>query len=118
MIRQVRLFLQLHRASRFDGLIAGKPSLGAIIEGQNRTTYNRAGYWRAEKDAGTVYYFETEVFPQEVSRGFDHIEVLKVLKAAGYLIADSTRNDKQIRLGPNIKPRFYAVSERILYGSD
>jgi uncharacterized protein (DUF927 family) len=99
-IRQVRLFIEQHGASRFQRL----------DRFDDRVIHNRAGYVEGE-DEERVWYVLPEVFRAEVCRGFDARAVARALNARGALMtSDNLRFQKRTPDGPK---KLYAVTGKV-----
>lgn len=111
-ISQVRTFLALHGASRFQVL---SKNLSGEFNPEDRII-NRAGYRRVDADENTHYLIFPDVFRSEVCRGFDVQSVARELKARKLLITDNGNYMKQICVpgtGSESRARFYDVSGEI-----
>lgn len=99
-IRQVRLFIEQHGASRFQ--------LG------DEAVRDRAGFKRTATDGSTEYGILPEVFRSEVTKGFDYKHVVRVLEERGYLRRDKSRDLtlKMSRAGGDV--RVFLVRDSIL----
>lgn len=93
--KQVGLFFELHGASRFENK-----------GGDERAIINRAGYIDEN-----YYYVLTNVFEQELCRGYNLKQAKGTLKNIGWLVpSESGRYQKRIRIG-NSTPLVYAFSK-------
>jgi uncharacterized protein (DUF927 family) len=105
-VDQVRSFLKLHGASRFEAL---NTCAGAGIA----PAFNpRSAGFRAAN--GAAYLIFPEVFSSEICRGFDPSAVARALAAHGYLEHERGRHTKQARLPGLGKTRIYWVRASIL----
>jgi len=101
-IKQVRLFIETHGASRFQDL-----------HGENRQRIvNRAGF-RQTVEGRLRYCFFSEVFKREVCAGLSVATVCKALLERGLLVAESARHTMRVRT-PEGRMKCYAVSSTIL----
>jgi putative DNA primase/helicase len=96
-IRQVRLFIEQHGASRFQRL--DRPD--------DRTVHNRAGYIEGE-DEETVWYILPEVFRAEVCKGFDVAQAAKSLERREWLL--TSHNLRYEKRTPEGKKKLYAIT--------
>ncbi|QDP72140.1 DUF927 domain-containing protein [Legionella israelensis] len=107
IMAQVRAFFESHGASRFDS--ANHPNNEKII--------NRAGFFQTDSEGLRIYMVLTEVYKNELCRGFDQRTVTKVLLQAGWLkpAPDGNASHK-----PRIKgvgtPRLYVFTSKIWGG--
>lgn len=109
-VRQVRAFLELHGASRFQ--------LHDSIEGH---ITNRAGYQRENTATGEKeYLIFPEVFKREVCKNYNPTFIAKELEKRGHLKRkDSDKFTQVIRVRENKRlKRLYVISESILEGGD
>ncbi len=102
-IRQLRLFIEQHGASRFQRLSGS----------DDRTLHNRAGYVET-LDEGAVYYFSIESFRVEVCKGFDATQTAKTLEKRGLLLTNHGLQFKRRDPESGKTIPFYAVSSAIL----
>lgn len=101
-IRQVRLFLELHGASRFQSLNSTEEKVP-----------NRAGFKRINSYNENEFLVMNEVFRKEICKGFDAKFVAAELAKRGYLQkANDGKNTQNIRVD-NIQQRFYVLSSGI-----
>ena len=75
ILRQVRLFLELHGSSRFSD---------RTNENEQRTVTNRAGFYD-NGPTGRIHYVLPEAFRAEVCKGLDHKQVASILAEKGWL---------------------------------
>jgi len=112
MLRQVRAFIETHGDGRFsDSSREGDPHAPR--------TLNRAGVRRSvdpkDPDAGWDYFFFVEPFRTEVCAGYEHLSVLRLLLAKGFLRADKGRSyDCSARVSNLGKVNCYRISSSIL----
>lgn len=102
-IRQIRLFIEQHGASRFQ-------RLNGL---DDRTLHNRAGYVET-LDEGAVYYFSKESFRVEVCKGFDATQTAKTLEKRGFLVTNHGLQFKRRDPESGKTVPFYAISSAIL----
>lgn len=110
ILSKIRLFFQLHGASRFQDWNNPEWSNPA----------NRAGFKRTNITTGEVeFYVFPDVFTQEICRGFDPGEAIKLLKAAGLLISNTDKSTSVGRIPgfPGAK-RFYHITAGIISDDD
>ncbi|KTD35194.1 inner membrane protein [Legionella israelensis] len=104
IMAQVRAFFESHGASRFDS--ANHPNNEKII--------NRAGFYQTDSEGLRIYMVLTEVYKNELCKGFDQRTVTKTLLQAGWLkpAPDGNASHK-----PRIKgvgtPRLYVFTSKI-----
>jgi uncharacterized protein (DUF927 family) len=110
-IRQVRAFLELNGASRFQPL---KPSAEADVE----RIINRAGFKRSNSDGDTEYLVLPEVFKTEVCKGYNYRAVLKELDKRGFLAHDPENMTIKPRLPELGSVRVYCVRAAIVNGDE
>ena len=101
-IRHVRLFLELHGASRFQS-----------IKATDEKVNNRAGFKRTNNYDETEFLIMPEVFRKEVCKGFDAKFVAAELARRGYLLKASGGNNTQNIRAENIQQRFYVLTSEI-----
>ena len=107
IMAQVRAFFESHGASRFDS--ANHPNNEKII--------NRAGFFQTDSEGLRIYMVLTEVYKNELCKGFDQRMVTKVLIQVGWLkpAPDGNASHK-----PRIKgvgtPRLYVFTSKIWGG--
>ena len=87
------------------------PSLSEYLAQSQRGLYQRAGYSH-EDDAESYFLIQTEVFRQEILKGFDPTLIAKALRDKGLLKAGDGKN--LARKTSDGKNRFYWVNEKIL----
>src|SRR5262249_32491577 len=110
IIRQVRLFIELHGDARFRRVGDAAPVNEDGIAADTRTIYNRAGLFDGE-----TYFFSRQVFQDEVCKGFDATQAARALNQAGFLAVNiGLQYEKRDPDSRNDKARFYAVSRTIL----
>ena len=110
-LQQVRYFLELHQASRFqDVLLDGEGESPA-------TTYNLAGYIK-EIDGERYFLIQPEVFKADVCKGLDHKFVCDVLHKEGHLLRGDDKNLTKLHRvnGLGTPKRFYTIKHSILDG--
>lgn len=115
MIRQVRLFLELHGKSRFENWSGD--GVG------NYTIQNRAGFRRGEiasdGEQGEVFYVLPEVFKTEICKGMDYRAVARELAAADCLKLEGTRqHTRKERLPQMGNTRCYVITPNIFQAGE
>lgn len=101
-IRQVRLFLELHGASRFQS-----------INSPEEKVLNRAGFKRTNSNNEIEFLVMNEVFRKEICKGFDAKFVAGEMAKRGYLLkANDGKNTQNIR-AENIQQRFFVLTSGI-----
>lgn len=107
IMAQVRAFFECHGASRFDN--ANAPN--------NEKILNRAGFYQTDNEGLRIYMVLTEVYKNELCRGFEQRTVTKTLLQAGWLKPASDGNASH---KPRIKgvgtPRLYIFTSKIWGG--
>lgn len=109
-IAQVRSFIEVHGASRFQN-INGKGDL--IIN-------NRAGFYRCDEDTNfqTEYLVFGDTFKKEVCSGYDYRTVASELHKRGYLRRPNNPDNKrfqiQVRMPNGMLGRFFCLTEKLL----
>lgn len=107
IMAQVRAFFESYGASRFDN--ARAPN--------NEKIQNRAGFYQTDDEGFRIYMVLTEVFKNELCKGFDQRSVTKTLLQAGWL---KPAPDGKASHKPRIKgvgtPRLYVFTEKIWGG--
>lgn len=112
-LRQVQHFFEQHGDSSFQRIerafMPGNESLA-----ENRTVYQRAGYFDPTGDDGRgAYYVLPEAFRTKVCSGLNPKLVTKVLQENGVLLADTTRTTRVPGL-PDDPKRIFKISGRIV----
>jgi uncharacterized protein (DUF927 family) len=111
-INQVRRFLGVHGASRFQSAKARCDNQGTPI---HEKVIDRAGFRVDDGDGeATKYLILPEVFRQEVCEGFDSRAVARALLQRGYLDCEPPHLTKKPRLPEVGTIRVYAVKSSIL----
>jgi uncharacterized protein (DUF927 family) len=105
-LRQVRHFLEMHGASRFERIPHGSA-------GDSPRIINRAGFVRNTSD-GTEYLILRETFRAEVCAGYDHRAVLKELDQQGLLHREHPAMTIKARLPELDCIRIYCIRAAIL----
>jgi putative DNA primase/helicase len=108
MVRQVRHFLQLHSESRF---LPWPTHRLELLSPRNGPVRDCAGYRKDD-----CFWFHSEVFLNEVCRGYDYIQVCRVLAERGYLDHAPRRYEKQAGVEQLKGQWFYVVKVSILEG--
>jgi len=107
ILAQVRAFFESHGASRFDS--ARDPN--------NEKILNRAGFYQTDEEGFRTYMVLTEVYKNELCKGFDQRTVTKTLLQAGWL---KPASDGKASHKPRIKgvgtPRLYVFTGKIWGG--
>ncbi|MHA3320703.1 DUF927 domain-containing protein [Legionella pneumophila] len=107
IMAQVRSFFESHGSSRFDS--ANHPNNEKII--------NRAGFFKTDSEGFRIYMVLTEVYKNELCKGFDQRTVTKTLLQAGWLAPSPDGNASH---KPRIKgigtPRLYVFTNQIWEG--
>lgn len=101
-IRQVRHFLELHGASRFQSLKAS-----------DEKVLNRAGFKRTNTSDETEFLVMPEVFRKEICKGFDAKFVAEELAKRNFLLKGNDRKNTQNIRAENIQQRFYILTSEI-----
>jgi putative DNA primase/helicase len=111
-IRQVRNFIEVNGASRFQ--LAKARRSGDEFP---KKVINRAGF-RVDGGNGDAleYLIFLEVFREEVCQGFDHRMVAKALLTQGYLDSQPPHHTKKTSMPEVGNIRFYAIRASILNG--
>lgn len=115
-VRQVRMFIEKHGASRFQSMTPRYTSGGDQVQ---ERIIERAGFRSEESDDGDkgVYLFLAEVFRAEVCRGFNPNQVARALADRGYLECEKGKHLTVRRTLPEVgKTRVYAVKSSVLGG--
>ncbi len=107
-VRQVRVFIETHGASRFQD---------CATEEEPGKTINRAGFVRKDGPE-SQYLILPGPFKDEVCRGFDHRAVAKELAARGFLRCDPGRNMVKPRLPGLGTTWVYCIRETIMQFDD
>jgi putative DNA primase/helicase len=116
-LAQVRFFIEMHGASRFQSLI---PKLDAEDNPVPEKVINRAGFWR-NKAGAREYLISREVFQQEVSRGYSYKDVAAALEERGWLRRTKTSKKEnrwttKVRTPDEGQVDFFCVRGAILKG--
>ncbi len=109
-IRQVRAFLELNGASRFQPLKADDADTERII--------NRAGFKRSNDAGETEYLILPEVFKTEVCKGYNYRAVVKEVEKRGFLVRDRENLTIKPRLPELGSVRVYCIRAAILDGDE
>jgi uncharacterized protein (DUF927 family) len=110
-IRQVKGFLEVNGASRFQPAKSRKDGQGEPIQ---EKIFNRAGFRLDENGEATEYLIFPEVFRGEVCAGFDYRIVAKALAARGFLQTQLPHLTKRCRLPEVGMVRVYVLNASIL----
>ena len=110
-LRQVRNFIEVNGASRFQSSTARLDAHGEPI---HEKVVNRVGFRVEEDSETTMYLILPEVFRREVCEGFDFRAVAKALEARGFLETQLPHLAKKCRLPDVGIVRVYAVRSSIL----
>lgn len=117
-VRQVRLFIEQHGASRFERELSSDEADSFDPEDAEKVI-NRAGYYRFREGQGQ-YWFLREVFRNEVCKGFDYLMTAKALAKRELILSgmedEVMRYDLKRVVGPGHKKssRVYIILEKIL----
>ena len=107
IVEQVRGFIELHGASRFEDL--GSSNQPRII--------SRAGFIRTDSEGRNEYLILPTVFKNELCKGFDLKAVCKALHEAGALQTKEVgRYAQKPRIAGHGLLRVYVLSSRIMEG--
>lgn len=107
IMAQVRAFFESYGASRFDN----------VRSPNNEKILNRAGFYQTDDEGFRIYMVLTEVFKNELCKGFEQRTVTKTLLQAGWLkpASDGSASHK-----PRVKgvgtPRLYVFTNKIWGG--
>lgn len=105
ILDQIRMFFQLHGASRFQEWRTADTS----------TCVNRAGFKRTDPSGSTTFLVFGEVFRDEICRGYDSRTAVKILREAGYLDTNTDKGSSVIRLpGFSKSTRCYKINGGII----
>jgi uncharacterized protein (DUF927 family) len=111
-IRQVRVFIELHGASRFQEANPPADRQGDFFQ---EKIINRAGFKDKDADGELEYLIFPEVYKQEVCRGFDSTEVAKALVERSYMVTESGGKFSVRRHLPELgRKRVYVIRAAIL----
>jgi uncharacterized protein (DUF927 family)/5S rRNA maturation endonuclease (ribonuclease M5) len=110
-IRQVKNFIEVNGASRFQSSKARLDAHGELI---HEKVVNRAGFRVEENSETRVYLILPEVFRREVCEGFDYRTLAKMLEARGFLETQPPHLSKKCRLPEVGTVRVYAIRSSIL----
>lgn len=109
-IRQVRLFLEQHGASRFE-------ATWATADNRFDKTINRAGFRRADSAGSWEYLIMPESWSSEICRGFDARMIAKAMIERGWLARGDGKNLTQsVRVPGHGKPRLYVIPATFMEG--
>ena len=107
MLSQVRAFFESYGISRFD----------SVNSPNNENIHNRAGFYRTDDQGFRIFIVLSEVFKNEVCKGYDPKTVAKVLHNEGWIRAAT---DGSLSHKPRIKgvgtPRVYLFTDQIWGG--
>lgn len=107
LLEQVRAFIELHGASRFE-------ELGAT---HSQRVPNRAGFIRTNEAGQREYLVLPEVFKRELCKGFSLSAACKELQAAGWLLTkEAGRYTQKPRLAEIGATRVYVLGAGVLEG--
>jgi uncharacterized protein (DUF927 family) len=84
-IRQVRLFVERHGASRFQ-VIRHDPESEEAVRDSNQVVRDRAGFRRLSNTGDTEYLILPEAFRSEVCRGYNPRTIAQGLLQRGHLL--------------------------------
>jgi putative DNA primase/helicase len=108
-IRQVKNFIEVNGASRFQSMKARLDGHGDPV---HEKVINRAGFRVEEDGETTMYLILPEVFRREVCEGFDFRTVAKTLEARGFLETQLPHLAKKRRLPDLGIVRVYAAGHQ------
>ena len=107
LLEQVRAFIELHGASRFE-------ELGTT---HTQRVPNRAGFIRTNEAGQREYLVLPEVFKRELCKGFALSAACKELQGAGWLLTkEATRYTQKPRLPEIGATRVYVLGAGVLEG--
>jgi len=114
-VRQVRSFIATKGPSRFQSIIQEFDPRGNELR---ERIHERAGFWK-EEDGERFYLIFTDVFTDEVCRGFNSQMVLEELEKRKLLVKGDGRNFAKRETVPHEggeegRPRFYVIRAAIL----
>ncbi|MDO8415962.1 MAG: DUF927 domain-containing protein [Agitococcus sp.] len=111
ILAYVRAFFEAHGSSRFEAL---EQMSGDKIE----KVMNRVGYWKQD-DTGKYFLVFQESFKNEICKGYDHKQVVRILRDANVLIKDKEGNSTTpTRTPDNPKlTRLYVINANILFST-
>ena len=110
ILASVKAFFEAHGSSRFESL---QPPVMNDGSDMLQRIINRVGYFKQEGNSRT-YLVYPEQFKSEICAGRDDKQVIKILKAAGWLIlGDGGRNQKKETLPDGSRPRMYVFNNRM-----
>ncbi len=104
LFAQVRAFVQAYGDSRFDDL-KGTERRGAL---------SRAGFYRSDDDGHRAYWVLSEIFRNEVIRGFPEQWAKAKLVGAGWLQMHGDRYSYKPKISGVGRPRVYVLTHRVL----
>ena len=114
-IRQVRMFLEQHGASRFQSY---QPQYGPGGNQITERVFNRAGFKRETTEGDTEFFVLKEVFRNELCAGFDYRMVASALERCGALDRQPPECTKIVRLPELGRVRVFAVKASALLGDE
>jgi len=111
ILAHVRAFFEAHGSSRFEAL---EQMSGDKVE----KVINRVGYWKQD-DSGKCYLVFQESFKNEICKGYDTKQVIRILRDADVLIKDKEGySTTPTRTPDNPKLiRMYAINANILFST-
>ncbi|WP_166739025.1 DUF927 domain-containing protein [Alkanindiges illinoisensis] len=110
ILAEVKAFFEAHGSSRFENM---QPPVMNDGSDMLQRIINRVGYYRQD-DNSRAYLVYPEQFKSEICKGRDDKQVIKILKAAGWLIlGDGGRNQKKETLPDGSRPRMYVFNNRM-----
>lgn len=106
ILEHVQAFIEAHGSSRFESVTADRERIA-----------NRVGYVRQRINESRQYFVFPNAFKNEISKGFDYRQVVRVLTANGILdLGENGRPDKKIRLSEVSEyARFYVICADALF---
>lgn len=117
ILAHVKAFFALHGSSRFEHI---EQNIVRNSAGDDITPriHNRVGYWKQEADCKKYIVFP-ELFKSEICKGFNHKQVVKVLKAHDWLDHNANENMKSERIPDSDKPqRMYVFNHTMWQWSE
>jgi uncharacterized protein (DUF927 family) len=86
-----------------------------IEDNNGQRTINRAGFRRIQEEGSNEYWVLTQMYNDEVCRGFDPKLVTRVLKDKGFLELDSAGKSSVSKLVPGIgRMRVYVIKAALM----
>jgi putative DNA primase/helicase len=116
-IRQVRAFLEMYGASRFEE--PWPRNVGGSSVDHERRPIIRAGFRKQDQDGNWEYYIQREAWRDELCKGFDPKAIAKAMIAKGWM-----KRGEGVHLAPKVEvrnngtPRLYRISSGFLAGDE